>query len=190
MPEDTDDRGPAPERFRDYLVLLARMQLGPGGRGRLDPSDVVQQTLLEAHRTRDQFRGRGEAEMAAWLRRLLACNLIDAFRAQGRARRDVARERSLEAELEQSSARLGDALAAEQTSPSQAADRHEQAVRLAAALATLPEAQRRALELRYGRGLAVAEIGKQLDRSPAAVAGLLKRGTRELRALLGSERDP
>jgi RNA polymerase sigma-70 factor (ECF subfamily) len=185
MCDDVDARGPTPERFRDYLILLARMQLGPGGRGRLDPSDLVQQTLLEAHRGRDQFRGGGEAEMAAWLRRLLACNIADARRALGRARRDATRERSLEAELERSSAHLGACLAADQTSPSLAAERHERAVRLADALATLPEAQRRALELRYGRGLAVAEIGRELGRSPAAVAGLIKRGARELRTLLG-----
>jgi RNA polymerase sigma-70 factor (ECF subfamily) len=123
--------------------------------------------------------------MAAWLRRLLACNLVDAQRAAGRAGRDAGRERSIEAELDESSARLGAALAAEQTSPSQAAERHERAVRLAAALAELPEAQRAALELRYGQGLAIAEISERLSRGPEAVAGLLKRGTRTLRERLG-----
>jgi RNA polymerase sigma-70 factor (ECF subfamily) len=181
---DRDDR--APEHFRDYLLLLARMQLGPQAqaRGRLDPSDVVQQTLLEAHRTRNQFRGQDAAEMAAWLRRLLACNIVDALRALGRAKRDVARERSLEADLEQSSARLGACLAADQTSPSEFAERHERAIRLASALATLPEAQRQALVLRHGEGQSLAEISQKLGRSPAAVAGLLKRGARTLRALL------
>ncbi|QDV36519.1 sigma-70 family RNA polymerase sigma factor [Tautonia plasticadhaerens] len=181
---------PSPERFRPYLVALARLRLGAGGRGKVEASDVVQQTLLEAHRCRDQFRGRGEAEMAAWLRKLLACNLVDAFRARGRACRDDGRERSLEAELERSSARLADFLAADQTSPSEAAGRLEQALLLADALGRLPEAQRAALELRYGRGLAVLEIARELDRSPAAVAGLLKRGVRELRALLGDREGP
>jgi RNA polymerase sigma-70 factor (ECF subfamily) len=187
MPEGGDDRGPTPDQFRAYLIALARIQLGPGDRGKVDPSDVVQQTLMEAHRSRDQFRGEGDAEMAAWLRRLLACNLIDAFRALGRARRDAGREQSLEAGLEQSSVRLGSLLAAEQTSPSLAAERLEQAVRLAEAMATLPEAQRLALELRYGQGMAVLEIARQLDRSPSAVAGLLRRGIRALRTLLGDE---
>jgi RNA polymerase sigma-70 factor (ECF subfamily) len=138
MPGEADVRDQALDHFRDYLLLLARMELGPQGRSRLDPSDVVQQTLLEAHRTHDQFRGHGEAEMAAWLRRLLACNFVDARRAWGRAKRDVARERSLESFLGQSSARLGTCLAADQTSPSHAAERHDRGVRLASALATVP----------------------------------------------------
>jgi RNA polymerase sigma-70 factor (ECF subfamily) len=184
MQDESDVHDRAPEHFRDYLLLLARMQLRSERRSRLDASDVVQQTLLEAHRTRDQFRGNGAAEMAAWLRRLLACNIVDAVRALGRAKRDVARQRSLEAELEQSSAHLGASLAADQTSPSQAAERHERAIRLATALATLPDAQRQALVLRHAEGLSLAEISQQLGRTPAAVAGLLKRGARALRTVL------
>src|SRR3954462_15141161 len=152
MQDESDIHDRAPEHFRDYRLLLARMQLGPRAPGRVDPSDVVPQTLLEAHRTCDQFRGHGEAEMAAWLRRLLACNIVDALRALGRAKRDVARERLLEADLEQSSARLGACLAADQTSPNQAAERHERAIRLTNVLATLPEVQRQAPVLRHGQG--------------------------------------
>ena len=171
-------------RFRDYLIVLARMELGQRARSKLDPSDVVQQTLLDAHRSFDRFHGTEEAEIAAWLRRLLACNLVDEFRALGRARRDVTRECSLDAALEQSSAELGAWLVAEQSSPSQGAERHERAIRVAGALATLPEAQREALVLRHCQGRSLAEISQQLGRSTAAVAGLLKRGSRELRELL------
>jgi RNA polymerase sigma-70 factor (ECF subfamily) len=184
MHDNAEPLDPAPERLRGYLLVLARAVLGPQAKGRLDPSDIVQQTLLDAHRTRDQFRGRGEADMAAWLRRLLACNIVDALRALGRAKRDVARERSIEADLEQSSARLGACLAADQTSPSQAALQHERAIRVAQALATLPPAQRQALILRHGHNLPLAEISRQLGRSPEAVAGLLKRGARALRDIL------
>lgn len=172
------------ERFREYLRLLAGLHLAGGLRGKLDASDVVQQTLLEAHRQRQQFRGRTEAEMAAWLRQILAGTLADAARALGRAKRDVARERSLEAALEQSSILIGSWLADPGPSPSERAQQHEQAVRLAAALATLPEAQREALVLRYYQSCAVDDIGRRLGRSPAAVAGLLKRGARQLRTLL------
>lgn len=174
----------APERFRDYLMHLARMQLGPQPRGKVDPSDVVQKTLLDAQRSLDDYHGAGEAEFAAWLRRLLACNLVDEFRALGRAKRDVSRERSLDADLEQSSAQLGAWLVAEQSSPSECAERHERAVRLAAALATLPEAQREALMQRHCQGRSLSEISEHLDRSTSAVAGLLKRGSRELRERL------
>src|SRR5439155_21324468 len=123
------------EQYRAYLRLLARMNLDPRLQGKLDPSDIVQQTLLQAHQGWGQFRGRGEPELLAWLRRILARNLSHAARDLGRARRDVGRERSLEASLEESSVRLGNWLAAEQSSPSERAERKDHAVRLADALA-------------------------------------------------------
>jgi RNA polymerase sigma-70 factor (ECF subfamily) len=169
------------ERYRDYLRLLARLQLDPRLRARCDASDVVQQTFLQAHQALAQFRGGSEAELAAWLRQVLARNLAHAARDHRRGRRDVARERSLEAALEASSARLEGWLAAQQPSPSQRAERDEQLLRLAQALAALPEAQREALVRHYWQGWTTVEIGQHLGRTPAAVAGLLKRGLNELR---------
>ena len=93
------------EQFREYLRLLARLQLDPRLRGKLDPSDVVQQTLLEAYAKRHQFRGSTEGKWLAWLRQALAHNLADALRAFGQALRDVARERSLEAAVRRPSRR-------------------------------------------------------------------------------------
>ena len=187
MAPATDSPALMPERFRTYLRMLAELQLGHGGRAKIDPSDIVQQTLLDAHRDRDQFRGRTEVEMAAWLRRLLTCNLADAVRLLGRARRDTSRERSLEAAIETSSARLEAWLAAEQSSPSERAERNEAILRLVDALARLPEANRQALVLRHCQGLSLAEISARLGRTPPAVAGLLKRGLAELRTLLPDE---
>jgi len=171
------------EPFRAYLHLLARSQLGAQLRGKLDPSDVVQQTLLEAHAKRAQFRGQTQAELAAWLRQLLACNLADALRAARRAKRDVERE----CPFADSLLRVEDWLAAEQSSPSQQAQRQEQALQLATALGSLPEAQREAVFLRHCQGWSLADISRHLDRSPAAVAGLLKRGLAQLRQLLHEE---
>jgi RNA polymerase sigma-70 factor (ECF subfamily) len=181
----TESTGPTPEQYRSYLLLLARRHAG----GRLDPSDLVQQTLLAAHRQREQFRGQTPAQEAAWLGRLLAGTIADAWRALGRGKRDVKREHSLEAEIEQSSVRLHDILAADQSSPSQRAVRHEDFGRLADGLAQLPEAQREAVTLRHLHGLPLAEIAVKLGRSPAATAGLLKRGLARLRDLL-KEIDP
>jgi RNA polymerase sigma-70 factor (ECF subfamily) len=174
------------EKFRDYLRLLARVQLDPRLRGKLDPSDVVQQTLLEAYQKRDQFRGSTEGEWLAWLRQALAHNLADALRAFGQAKRDVGREQALGAAVEASSRRLAAFLAAEQSSPSQRAERHERAVLLASALAALPEANREALVLHYCEEWPLSEIAKHLGRTPAAVAGLLKRGLKQLRQRLSA----
>lgn len=140
------------ERLRDYLRLLAQIQLGACPTARIDPSDIVQQSLMEAIEKRDQFRGATSAEHAAWLRRILAHNVADALRAQGRQKRDVSRERSLEQQMEESSAQLGDWLAGERSTPSEHARRHEQAILLADALARLPERQREAIVLHYWQG--------------------------------------
>lgn len=175
---------PPLDGYRDYLLLLARSRLSPRLRGRLDPSDVVQQTLLEAHRDAAQFRGRTPAERAAWLRQMLARNLANAVRDHTRDRRDVGRERSLQASLDESSAKLEAFLAADQSSPSERADRGEQLVRLAAALAALPDGQREAVELRHLHGWPLADIAAHLGRTPAAVAGLLHRGLAQLRSVL------
>ena len=176
------------ERFRDYLRLLAQVRFDPQLRGKLDPSDLVQQTLLEAHQSIGQFRGSSDAELAAWLRRILANNLANAVRHYGQKKRDVARERSLHHALDESSSRLEAWLAAEMASPSQQADRNEQVLRLAEALTRLPETQRVAVIDRYLGALSVGEIADKLGTSKGAVAGLLHRGLKGLRAELEDSR--
>lgn len=181
MPDEAGPSKHAVEDYRDYLHLLARLQLDPRLRGKVDPSDVVQQTLAKAHQNRAQFRGQTVAEWAGWLRRILANTLIDAARKH---QRELALERSLEQAVDESSARLEAWLAADQTSPSEIAARQEQLLSLARALAQLPEDQRTAVEQHHLRDASVAEVAALMGRTEPAVAGLLRRGLKKLRELL------
>jgi RNA polymerase sigma-70 factor (ECF subfamily) len=179
---DPDER--SLERYGDYLRLLARLQLGPQLRAKLDASDVVQQALLQAHASREQFRGRTEAEWLAWLRTILANALSAAARRFSTEGRDLKRERSLEAELDASSSRLEVLLAADQSSPSERAVRCEEILRLAGAMARLPADQQRVVELHHLKGYPVADVAEQMGRSKPAIVGLLFRGLKKLRELL------
>jgi RNA polymerase sigma-70 factor (ECF subfamily) len=176
MAEEADRDGFLLERYREYLRLLARLRLPPALRGHLDPSDVAQQTLLKAHQHREQFRGQTEAEWRAWLRRILANTLADAARAP-----------AILEELERSSARLEEWLAADSPPPGAKVEREEVLVRLAAALNQMPQEERVAVELRYLQEprWSLPEIATHLGRPTAkAVAGLLARGLERLRGLL------
>jgi RNA polymerase sigma-70 factor, ECF subfamily len=172
------------ERYRGYLRVLAEIELGRCWRTKVDPSDIVQQSLLEAHQDRATLRGRTDAEMAAWLRTILARNLLNTARDLTAQKRDVRRERSLAQQIDHSSQRLEKFLAAEQSTPSQQALRGELAEKLAAALAALPDDQRTAVILKHFHDWPLADIAAHLDRSTMAVAGLLKRGLKKLRAVM------
>jgi RNA polymerase sigma-70 factor (ECF subfamily) len=180
------------ERYRNYLVLLARLKLDRKLRGKLDPSDVVQQTLLEAHAalvSSGDAPPRVVAAQTAWLRQILARNLANAVRDLTRAKRDVRKERALQTDLEDSAAQLADCLAAPSSAPLHKLERHERAVQLADALAQLPEAQRDAVVLRHFEGLSLADIARQLACTTAAVTGLLHRGLKNLRKSLAALED-
>jgi RNA polymerase sigma-70 factor, ECF subfamily len=174
------------ERFRAYLILLARLEIAPRLRDKVDLSGVVQQTLLEAHQGLINYPGgpKTEAEITAWLRSILSHNLADVLRKLTTRKRDVRREWSLEQALDQSTSRLEQWLTVDQSSPSQRVMRQEEILRMAATLATLPEGQRRAIELHHLQGWPLAEIAAELSTTKAAVAGLLHRGLKNLRMQL------
>lgn len=173
------------EQYRSYLLVLARLQLDARPRSQVEASDIVQFTLLEAHANRQQFEG-DEAALGAWLRAALANNLRDALRRANRQKRDVRRERSLEAAIDESSSRLATCLAADESSPSVRAVRNEELLRLSDALMALPEGQREAVMLHHLQGWTLNEVAARLGRSDAAVAGLIHRGLRRLRELMHS----
>jgi RNA polymerase sigma-70 factor (ECF subfamily) len=170
------------ELYRRYLRLLARLQIDRWLQGKVDASDLVQETFLEAHRDFGQFRGTTEGELVGWLRQILAANLADlARRYQGSRRRDVRLERELAVELERSSQALDRGLAAKQSSPSEGAARREQAVLLADALEQLPEDYREVLVLRHLEGLRFAEVARRMDRTQDSVKNLWTRALDQLR---------
>lgn len=170
--------------YAAYLSLLARLQVAHRLKGKLDLSGIVQQTLLEAHQAGDKLAGRSEAEVAAWLRRALANNLADEVRRLGAECRDVGRERSLQAALEESSARIDAWLAAETSAPDARLIRQEQALHLADALARLNDDQREAVEQHHLLGRPVADVAADMERSPGAVGALIARGLTKLREYL------
>jgi RNA polymerase sigma-70 factor (ECF subfamily) len=175
------------ERLRQYLTLLARMQIGAIHRQNVDASGIVNATLFTAYEQREQFRGTNDAELAAWLRRMLACNLADAFRGLRRGKRDVRREQPLDGLIDRSHTRLEDWLVAIQTSPSAQAVREEELLRLAWALGELSAAQREAVELHHLHGRSIQEVAELLGRTKPSVAGLLRTGLKRLRELLDEQ---
>ncbi len=172
------------ERFRGYLYVVARLHARSQLQGKFDASDIVQQTLVRALDGLPQLKGTSDAQLAAWLRQILARQIANMARDAGRQKRDVARERSLEVDIDQSASQLEVFLAAADPSPSQQAQRSEQILQLADALAALPEAQREAIVGHHLEGQTLAEVGAQMGRTPVAVAGLIKRGLRSLRLQL------
>lgn len=156
-------------------------------RRRVDPSDVVQITFLEAQRDLHGFRGSSPAEFGAWLKNILRNNLATAV-----AQHVTTQKRSLNREanpVRSPDAGSGEtqwiaSLPAKQSSPSGKAIRMETALELLSALHQLPENQAEAIRLRYIEGLTLIEIVERMDKSDTAVAGLLKRGLQKLRTLL------
>ena len=182
----TSSNAEALEPFRRYLEVLARVHLDPRLRGKLDPADVAQQTLLRACAALPEVRNRSPEALAAWLRKILARTLADTVKHYHRDRRDVNLERSLEADLDRSSSSLAGWLAADQTSPSLAAQRNEELLQLADALAELPEPQREVVILKHCRGQTLRQIADHLGRSVPSVASLLRRGLEALRHRLST----
>ncbi len=175
------------ELYRRYLALLARVQIGKRLQGKVDASDIVQETFLEAHRNFLRFRGKSEAELIGWLRQILAANLADTFRRYlGTQGRDVRLEREIVQDFDCSTMMLDRGLVDRGSSPSHQAARREQAVILADALAELPEDYRDVLVLRHLEGLTFPEVARRMGRSLDSVEKLWMRGLARLRQLMAA----
>ncbi len=174
------------EKFRNYLKLLAESGIRryPEFRGKIDSSDIVQDTLLQAIRGLRDFRGSSDAEVAAWLRKILARQLLNRARALRCEKRDVRRERPLDEVLEDSAARFS--LVA-QTIAAPAARGGEQGdlfLEVADALVGLPDLQREAFVFRHFRELRLEQIAKEMGLSRSQVSSLLRQAIGTLRKRL------
>jgi RNA polymerase sigma-70 factor (ECF subfamily) len=168
------------ELYRDYLHGRVGPLIGLNLRGVVNPSDVVQQTFLEAYRDFRQFQGTTEAQWRSWLRRILAHNLAAAVERHVQARkRDVRRQQPLD--------RTGVVPVGAQSSPSTQAQRRERSMVLADRLGQLPAPYQEVVRLRNFEGLPFDEIARCMGRSPGAVRVLWVRALDRLRTLLKEE---
>jgi RNA polymerase sigma-70 factor (ECF subfamily) len=173
-------------RFRDPLAEQARAQLGPRLRVKLDVDDILQEVALEAYRDIGQFRGRSEAEFLAWLRKILDTILLNQVRRYfGTRRRDLRREQWIKGDLEDSSWIGEQMLSVPHTTPSQQVARHERALQVAAAVATLPAIYREVVALRHREGLSFPEVARRMGRTEDSVKNVWVRALRRLRDSLG-----
>ena len=190
---DNEAFGRLLEQYRGFLLMLAHRYLSERLRRRVDPSDIVQITFLEAKRDFPKFRGETPAEFSGWLRGMLKNNVATAV-----TRHVMTKKRSLKREVN-AAGKAGDdsagaawitQLPGSTTSPSGVVMKKEAAFALINALHELPETQAEAIRLRYMEGLPLAEIVERMGKSDTAVAGLLKRGLQKLRKLIDIENNP
>ena len=167
--------------YRAYLHLLAQMQISRQLQPKLNPSDVVQEAFLRMKAGIGEFRGTSETELVAWLRRILARTLADQVRLfEGTAKRSIQLERRLDQDLDRSSFCLQQALPSDSSSPSQRAERREEAVLVADALERLPSHYREVIVLRSFEELSFPEVAEKMQRTVTSVKRLWPRALERL----------
>jgi RNA polymerase sigma-70 factor, ECF subfamily len=173
------------ERYRNYMGLLVRLQVGRRLRSKVDVDDLLQEIWLEIHRKIALFRGCSEREFLTWVRRVIGSILANQIRHYiGTKGRDLRLERAFADELDQSSRALNGSLVAPESSPSQQAVRREQAVLLADALQDLPEDYREVIILRQLEGLSFPDVARRVGRTEDSVKNVWLRALARLRRAL------
>jgi RNA polymerase sigma-70 factor (ECF subfamily) len=165
---------------RNYLLLVADAELDPNLRAKVGASDLVQETLLDAKRGREQFAGTTRSQLLAWLRGILVNKLCDAGRHyQGTQKRCLSREVSLERDLgSQVRDNLADPIA---ETPSRLVADGERDATFARALASLSDEHRLVIVLRNWEQRSFAEIGVRMNRSAEAARKLWSRALEKLK---------
>jgi len=185
---DATARGRLLERHRPRLKRMVAMRLDRRMAARVDPSDLVQETLLEAAAQLDDYLRDRPIPFYPWIRRLAAGRLADAYRRHVRAaRRSVGREE--QPDLSNASVvELADRLAAHQSGPGAGLSRRERRDAVRAAVDRLPARDREVLVLRFLEDLSTAETAAVLDVGEGAVKMRVVRALGRLRDLLGEDR--
>ncbi len=184
---DRDALGELMEKFREMLKGVARQELSVRLQVRVDPSDAVQATFLEAHRDLNHFRGEEIGQFVAWLQQILHNNILQSVEMHQQAqKRSINRESPLR-DSDSNGPGMNNVLDSKQSSPSHIAVRQERAQRLLLAMESLPPDQQKAARLRFLEGLSLDQIAEEMQRSKTAIAGLLKRGMQKLRQEFSEE---
>ncbi len=170
------------QKCRSYVSLIARAQVEGWMRTKFDASDLVQQTLLEAHQGIKNFKGETEAEWLGWLRGILNHNTLDfARKYQGAAKRNVSREFSIDQGGDDSVQRE---LKDQTETPSRILLNREQEILMAEAVSQLPADYQEVVMLRNLQRLSFKEVAERMDRSSGAVQMLWLRALNRLQELL------
>jgi RNA polymerase sigma-70 factor (ECF subfamily) len=162
------------KRWRPLLQLQARQLLGAAVSARVDPSDVVQETLTQAFQSIDQFQGATEGEWVAWLRRMVAGHAAKVRRHHSADRRDAQRDQPWPEE----------GVGGSGPDPASEIASLEQAAALARAVEALPPDRRDVVVRRILDRQPIATVARELGRTPGAVRVLLTRALRQLRDLI------
>lgn len=181
---DSEARNQLFDACRAYVGFLARSHVESWIQAKVDSSDLIQQTLMEAHEALPQFGGHTEGEWLAWLKQILKHNATDFVRRFGAAKRRATLEVAIDGGSESTLFRPGRELAAGGESPSAIVVRREQEISLAAALETLPKDYQEVIVLRNLQRLPFGEVAERMDRSRPAVQMLWMRALKKLQSRL------
>jgi RNA polymerase sigma-70 factor, ECF subfamily len=176
---DDSVRGQLLQRHRDRLCRMVAVRADPRLTARLDPSDVVQETLAAAAERLDDYLRDRPLPFYPWLRQLAEDRLAALHRRHVQAgRRTVTREQAPPGLPDHSAMALADRLVAPQSSPSAGLQREELRARVRRALAALPDVDREILVLRLLEELPAADVAAVLGMTVGAIR------TRQARALV------
>lgn len=175
------------ESCRAYVGFLARSHVESWIQAKVDSSDLIQQTLMEAHQAFPNFNGQTEGEWIAWLKQILKHNATDFVRRFGAAKRLARLEVALASGNDSTYFRAAPELSAGDESPSQVLVRREQEILISKALAALPKDYQDVIVLRNLQRLPFNEIAEQMGRSRPATQMLWMRALKKLQAQLQIE---